>query len=112
MIVIKMYNFVNSFSPNEEEEIEMELLNENVDGWEIAANRVSLQVSIGHGAFGVVWRALLYRSEEKGGNRTVAAKCFTRKFIKFTKHLIPSANAVETNASHRLSPLDRGENVL
>ena len=62
----------------------MELMNENLDNWEITANRVSLRDSIGHGAFGVVWKAVWYQSEERGGNQTVAAKCFTRKFIEST----------------------------
>ncbi|KAL9959875.1 hypothetical protein ACROYT_G033244 [Oculina patagonica] len=64
-------------SPNEEEEMEMELLNENVDRWEIARDRIALREPIGHGAFGAVWRALLHRSRGISGNRSVAAKCFT-----------------------------------
>ena len=65
----------------------MELLNENVDHWEIARARIKLREPIGHGAFGAVWRAHLYRSDGSG-NRTVAAKCFTRKFTKSTENLI------------------------
>ena len=75
-------------SPDEEDAIEMEPLNQNVDGWEIARNRIALLQPIGHGAFGAVWRALLHRSDNRCGNRSVAAKCFTRKFIESTKHFI------------------------
>lgn len=66
----------------------MELQDVNVDRWEIARDRIALRQPIGHGAFGAVWRALLHRSRGISGNRSVAAKCFTRKFIESTKHLI------------------------
>ena len=56
----------------------MELLNVEVDEWEIAVDRIRLQEIIGRGAFGSVWRALLSEPDGKLGNRTVAAKCFTR----------------------------------
>ena len=59
----------------------MELPNVEVDEWEIAVDRVVLQEVIGRGAFGVVWRALLKEPDRKAGNRTVAAKCFTRKIV-------------------------------
>ena len=54
----------------------MELLNVEVDEWEIAVDRVVLQEVIGRGAFGAVWRALLKEPDGKAGNRMVAAKCF------------------------------------
>ena len=57
----------------------MEPLNAQVDEWEVAVNRVLLQDVIGRGAFGAVWRALLSSPNGQPGNRTVAAKCFTRK---------------------------------
>ena len=57
----------------------MEPLNAEVDKWEVAVNRVLLQDVIGRGAFGAVWRALLSSPNGQPGNRTVAAKCFTRK---------------------------------
>ena len=57
----------------------MEPLNAEVDEWEVAVNRVLLQDVIGRGAFGAVWRALLSSPNGQPGNRTVAAKCFTRK---------------------------------
>ena len=57
----------------------MESLNIEVDEWEVAVNRVLLQDVIGRGAFGAVWRALLSSPNGQPGNRTVAAKCFTRK---------------------------------
>lgn len=70
------------FSPGKEEDIEMELLNVEVDKWEIApVDRILLQEVIGRGAFGAVWRALLTQPDGKPGNRTVAAKCFTRKIL-------------------------------
>ena len=67
------------FSPNQGEAIEMEVLNLEVDEWEIEVNRILLQDVIGRGAFGAVWRALLSSPNGRPGNRTVAAKCFTRK---------------------------------
>ena len=57
----------------------MEPFNAEVDEWEVAVNRVLLQDVIGRGAFGAVWRALLSSPNGQPGNRTVAAKCFTRK---------------------------------
>ena len=57
----------------------MESLNIEVDEWEVAVNRVLLQDVIGRGAFGAVWRALLSSPNGQPGNRTVAAKCFTRE---------------------------------
>ena len=57
----------------------MESLNIEVDEWEVAVNRVLLQDVIGRGTFGAVWRALLSSPNGQPGNRTVAAKCFTRK---------------------------------
>ena len=57
----------------------MESFNIEVDEWEVAVNRVLLQDVIGRGAFGAVWRALLSSPNGQPGNRTVAAKCFTRK---------------------------------
>ena len=59
----------------------MQLLNVEVDKWEIALDRVILQEVIGRGAFGAVWRTLLSEPDGKPGNRTVAAKCFTRKIM-------------------------------
>ena len=56
----------------------MEPLNAEADKWEVAVNRVLLQDVIGRGAFGAVWRALLSSPNGQPGNRTVAAKCFTR----------------------------------
>ncbi|XP_066029968.1 fibroblast growth factor receptor 3-like [Pocillopora verrucosa] len=59
-----------------EDEVEMDQLNVNTDGWEITADRLNLREHIGKGAFGSVWRALLGRSRGRPGNRTVAAKCY------------------------------------
>ena len=59
----------------------MQLLNLEVDGWEIAVDRLQLQEVIGRGAFGAVWKALLNKPDGKPGNRAVAAKCFTRKIM-------------------------------
>ena len=59
----------------------MDQLNANTDGWEIAADRLNLREHIGKGAFGSVWRALLGRSRGRPGNRTVAAKCYLRKYF-------------------------------
>nr|XP_058952909.1 vascular endothelial growth factor receptor 3-like [Pocillopora verrucosa] len=63
--------------PDQGEAVEMELLNVEVDEWEIEVNRILLQDVIGRGAFGAVWRALLSSPNGRPGNRTVAAKCFT-----------------------------------
>jgi len=63
----------------------MQLLNVEVDEWEIAVDRLVLQEVIGRGAFGAVWRALLSEPDGKPGNLLVAAKCFTRKSMyRFT----------------------------
>jgi len=52
--------------------------NVNLDKWEIARDRIVLKKTIGHGAFGAVWKAHL--SQPDGlGTQTVAIKCFTRK---------------------------------
>ena len=59
----------------------MDQLNLNTDGWEIAADRLNLREHIGRGAFGSVWRALLGRSRGRPGNRTVAVKCYLRKYF-------------------------------
>ena len=72
----------------------MELQNENVDSWEIARDRIALRQPIGHGAFGMVWRALLHRSQGRDGNRSVAAKCFTRKLNKIDKIFYYSAKRI------------------
>lgn len=56
-------------------------LNANTDEWEIAVDRLNFREPIGRGAFGSVWRALLGRSRGRRGNRTVAAKCYLRKYI-------------------------------
>ena len=69
------------FSPDQEQAVEMQLLNVEVDEWEIAVDRLILQEVIGRGAFGAVWRAHLSEPGGKPGNRTVAAKCFTRKIM-------------------------------
>jgi len=59
----------------------MQPLNGEVDKWEIGVDRLVLQEVVGRGAFGAVWRALLSEPDGKPGNRTVAAKCFTRKIM-------------------------------
>ena len=58
-------------------------MNAKADAWEVAVDRVLLQEVIGRGAFGAVWRALLSSPNGQPGNRTVAAKCFTRKHLQF-----------------------------
>ena len=67
------------FRPDQDQAVEMQFWNAEVDEWEIAVDRLTLQEVIGRGAFGAVWRALLSEPEGQPGNRTVAAKCFTRK---------------------------------
>lgn len=67
------------FSNDEEEAVELRVRNENVDKWEISRDRIVLKETIGHGAFGAVWRARLSQPDGKLGNQTVAVKCFTRK---------------------------------
>lgn len=61
-------------------------LNANTDEWEIAVDRLNFREPIGRGAFGSVWRALLGRSRGRRGNRTVAAKCYLRKYIFKISH--------------------------
>jgi len=53
--------------------------NGNVDKWEIARDQIVLKETIGHGAFGAVWRARLSHPDGKLGIQMVAVKCFTRK---------------------------------
>ena len=67
------------FSNDEEEAVELKAKDENVDKWEIARDRIVLKESIGHGAFGAVWRARFSHPDGDLGNQTVAVKCFTRK---------------------------------
>ena len=67
------------FRPDPEKAVEMQFYNPEVDEWEIAVDLLQLQEVIGKGAFGAVWKALLSEPDGKPGNRTVAAKCFTRK---------------------------------
>ena len=67
------------FRPDQGQAFEMQLCNVEVDKWEIGVDRLNLQDVIGRGEFGAVWRALLSETDGKLGNRTVAAKCFTRK---------------------------------
>ena len=52
---------------------------ENLDKWEIARGLIVLKKTIGHGAFGAVWKAHLSQPDGKPGVQTVAVKCFTRK---------------------------------
>lgn len=81
---------INTFfwtsSPDEEEGYEMEVLNQDVDEWEISPNRIELREVIGSGAFGAVWRATLSQPDGKRGKQIVAVKCFTRKihYILYT----------------------------
>ncbi|XP_068691329.1 vascular endothelial growth factor receptor 1-like isoform X2 [Montipora foliosa] len=63
--------------PSAAEEHEMEVLNVEVDSWEIARRQIALEEVIGSGAFGTVWRATLSRENGKPGIRFVAAKCFS-----------------------------------
>jgi len=69
------------FSPDLGQAVELQLPNVEVDEWEIAVGCLILREVIGRGAYGAVWRALLSGTDGKPGNRTVAAKCFTRKII-------------------------------
>ena len=57
----------------------MDVLDHEVDEWEISRNRIALREVIGSGAYGVVWRATLSQPTGGYGKRVVAAKCFTRK---------------------------------
>ncbi|XP_068713501.1 tyrosine kinase receptor Cad96Ca-like [Montipora foliosa] len=54
----------------------MEVLNVEMDEWEIPLGRITLEEVIGSGKFGTVWRATLSRGNGKPGIRFVAAKCF------------------------------------
>jgi len=73
--------WVKLFRFDQEQAVEMQFCNVEVDEWEIAVGRLQLQEVIGRGAFGAVWKALLSEPDGKPGNRTVAAKCFTRKIM-------------------------------
>ncbi|XP_068720263.1 tyrosine kinase receptor Cad96Ca-like isoform X2 [Montipora capricornis] len=65
----------------------MELLNVEVDKWEIPLGQISLEEVIGSGAFGTVWRATLSRGNGKRGIRFVAAKCFSLHPILIMEYL-------------------------
>ena len=69
----------------------MEVLNVEVDSWEIAHRQIALEEVIGSGAFGTVWRATLSRENGKPGIRFVAAKCLSRKYdsASYSFHRIP-----------------------
>ena len=69
----------------------MQLPSVEVNEWEIAVDRLILREVIGGGAYGTVWRALLSGTDGKPGNRTVAAKCFTRK-IMYRSTVLQSGN--------------------
>ena len=71
--------FLLLFSNDEENAVEFQVSNENVDKWEIPRDRIILKESIGHGAFGAIWRACLRQPDGKLGTQTVAVKCCTRK---------------------------------
>lgn len=69
-----------SFSYHEGEAVEVRVRsNENVDKWEIAHDRIVLKKTIGHGAFGAVWKARLSQPDGKLGIQTVAVKCYIPK---------------------------------
>lgn len=76
---VKGVNLSQLFSNDEEEAVELRVRNENADKWEIARDCIVLKETIGHGAFGAVWRARLSHPDGKLGIQTVAVKCFTRK---------------------------------
>ena len=87
-----------------------------MDKWEIARDRIVLKESIGHGAFGAVWRARLSHPDGELEIQTVAVKCFTRK-----THLISLKCIYKTNSNipimlwcfHILQPLlERKEEKL
>jgi len=78
-LVLKNGELVQLFSNGEVKAVELKMRNENVDKWEIARDRIVLKGSIGHGAFGAVWRARLSHPDGELGIQTVAIKCFTRK---------------------------------
>ena len=61
-----------------EGELEMGTFNADVDKWEIARKRITLEEVIGSGSFGTVWRAVLSSGNGQPGIQFVAAKCFTR----------------------------------
>ena len=71
----------------------METLNAEVDKWEISRKRITLEEVIGSGSFGTVWRAVLSSETGQPGIQFVAAKCFTRQYLRdpisFTYKLIP-----------------------
>ena len=84
----------------------MELLNVEVDKWEIPLGQISLEEIIGSGAFGTVWRATLSRGNGKRGIRFVAAKCFSRKYgsaLLIDKERLRGFNIF---SSHGLLPSD------
>ena len=74
-----MCNIFLLFSNDEAKAVEFKVRNENMDKWEIPRDHIIFKESIGHGAFGVVWRARLSQPYRKLGIQTVAVKCFTRK---------------------------------
>ena len=76
---ITRVNLSQLFSNDEETAVELRVRNAKVDKWEISRDRIVLKETIGHGAFGAVWRARLSQPDGKLGNQTVAVKCFTRK---------------------------------
>ena len=60
----------------------MGTLNAEVDKWEISRQRITLEEVIGSGSFGTVWRAVLSSGNGQPGIQFVAAKCFTRKYLR------------------------------
>ena len=64
-----------------------------MDKWELPRDHVILKESIGHGAFGAVWRARLSQPNGKLGTQTVAVKCFTRKLHRICFKLFRALDA-------------------
>ena len=61
----------------------MGTLNADVDEWEISRRRITLEEVIGSGSFGTVWRAVLSSGNGQPGIQFVAAKCFTRQYLRY-----------------------------
>ena len=73
-----MHLFQRQPRRDEEQGFEMEVIDHEVDEWEISRHRIVLRDVIGKGAFGVVWRATLSQPVGGRAKQIVAAKCFSR----------------------------------
>ena len=81
------------FSNDAEKAVNFKASTAKVDKWEIPRDHIIFKESIGHGAFGAVWRARLSQPDGKLGIQTVAVKCYARKLHRICIKLFSALDA-------------------